>query len=196
MLINIDELRTEVLKNLDENEENLRDRMQFGQPDAGIPELIDSLLPDEAAEVMLLTPLSDIDEWEEWDAEAEWISPGSGSVRLPSDFLRMIVFRMSDWKRSVSRFISPDSEEFQLRFSPGLYRRNLRKAPAAAICAGSRRGELLFIGSSDPGACVERFGYLPRPDARGDGELWIPRSLRKRVAEAVAARIRRIKDFE
>ena len=73
MLIKIDELRSEVLKNLDENEENLRDRMQFGQPDAGIPELIDSLLPDEAAEVMLLTPLSDIDEWEEWDAEAEWI---------------------------------------------------------------------------------------------------------------------------
>lgn len=88
--------------------------------------------------------------------------------------------------------ISPDSEEYQLRFWPRSDRLYIRKTPAVAIIPGLRRKELQFIGSTDPSAYPEICCYLSRPDSAEDGFLRIPRSLRARVEEEAARMVKAV----
>jgi len=190
MVIRIADLVSKVMKILDENEEIIVDKMEFGYPGTNLPELIAETLPCIAERVVSEASLHEIDEWLELDCDFEWVSPGRGEMELPNDFMRLVTFRMSDWKHSVSSVISSDSPLYALRFSPLASRRTVRKAPAVAIVEGSCRRILEFIGSEDPGAYLERGGYLPLPHGENPEELWIPRSLVPDVAARAAAEIR------
>ncbi len=192
MEIKITEMVSKVLKYLDENEEIITDKTEFGYPCTSLTDLIVESLPDVAERTVLEADNKDIDEWLEADAEFEWVSLGRGEMELPEDFLRLTVFRMSDWRRSVTTAVSSDSSVYFLRFDARPARQDIRKSPMVAITEGTRRRKLEFIGSRDPGAYVERAGYLPRP-FRGDTcTLWIPRSLVARVAENTSAKVKEI----
>lgn len=195
MLIDIEEMIGEVLLLLDENDINIADRVEFGDSRADVRELIRGMLPAVAEEVVREAESREIDEWEEFDADVEWLSPGTGRVALPSGFLRLVVFRMSDWRRSVTRFIRAGSQEYALRFHPGRSRRGIRSSPAVAVVPGPGCHELEFTGSSDPGAYVERAGYLPVPGAVRSGYLLIPRSLLRKVTDSAAARVKSVLDL-
>lgn len=45
------------------------------------------------------------------------IGVGSGRVLLPTDFLRLITFKMSDWERAVTTPIGEDDEEYAMQHS-------------------------------------------------------------------------------
>lgn len=195
MLKDIEEMTGEVLLLLDESGSNIADRMEFGDSRADVRELIGKVLPAVAEEVVREAESGEIDEWEELDCDVEWLSPGTGRVTLPSDFLRLVVFRMSDWRRSVTRFIPPDSPEYALRFHPRAGRVGIRTSPAVAVVPGPCCRELEFTGSSDPGAYVERAGYLPVPAAVREGYLLIPRSLLHKVTESAAVRVKSVLDL-
>ena len=193
MKVKITDLVSKVIKNLDENEEIIADKVEFGYPGSTLPELIADILPDVAANVVAGADLRDVDEWLHMDEDFEWTAPGRGEMSLPQDFLRLVVFRMSDWKRSVSSVIFADSPVYSLRFAPSEGRRGIRKSPAVAIVEGATRRFLEFIGSTDPAAYPERCGYLPVPDSCGDDSLWIPRSLLADVVEKAALKVRSVR---
>lgn len=192
MEIKITEMVSKVVKLLDENEEIIIDKTEFGYPGCCLTDLIADLLPDIAESTVREADSKDIDEWLEADADFEWISPGMGEMELPEDFLRLTVFRMSDWKSSVKTAVSSDSPVYSLRRDSRSSRKNIRKAPMVALKEGERRRKLEFIGSFDPGAYVERAGYVPLPQRDDSDTLWIPRSLIHRVACDTAVRIRAI----
>lgn len=192
MEVKIREMVGRVLKLLDENEEILSEKMEFGYPETNLMSLIAEMLPEVAEQVVRESPLSDIDEWLEMDGECEWVSPGHGEVELPLDFLRLVTFRMSDWRRKVSTVISPDSSNYSLYFDARGARRGVRKSPAVALVNGATRRRLEFVGSTTPGAYVEIAGYLPLPQRDDPDALWIPRSLLGKVAEASAAKVKSI----
>ncbi len=194
MEVEIDSLVSGVMCRLDENEALVAERIEYGLVDSEIRTLIIRLLPENAERVILQAPREDIDEWEEFEEDVEWDSPGTGHLTLPADFLRLVGFRMSDWKRSVHTAISPDSEEYHLRFSPSSARKSIRKGPAVAVVPGFKRMELIFTGSTEPSAYPEICSYLSRPDTAGDGYLRIPRSLIPAVEEATASHVRRIRN--
>lgn len=191
MEVKLSDIVGKVLKYLDENEEIITDRTEFGYPHTALGDLIEGIAADIAVKTVGDAERSDIDEWEEPDVSVEWTAPGRGEVELPEDFFRLIVFRMSDWDRSVTETMPPDSPQYALRFSD---RRNgnRRLAPAVAITEGYRRRKLEFIGSHDPGAYVELAGYVPHPTAGTEGTLLIPRSLVAKVIEATAAKVKEI----
>lgn len=194
MEIKMSDMISRVLKNLDENEEIILEKMEFGYPETGLPSLIAGVIPEVAEKVMLNASLKDIDEWLEMDGDIDWIEPGHGEVELPKDFLRLISFRMSDWKRSVSSVVFADSDNYPLIFSRRRRQLGLRCAPAVALTNGATRRRLEFIGSNDPGAFILRATYLPSPfsDDKPD-TLWIPRSLVADVAQAAADAIHKIR---
>ncbi len=194
MKIKIREIISKVIKYLDENEEIIMDKTEFGYPHTCLADLIAEVVPDIAEHVVMNADKGNIDEWLEMDADFEWVSPGRGELELPCDFLRLVVFRMSDWKRSVTTAVSSDSSVYSLRFAPRPSRMNIRKSPAVAIVEGRCRKRLEFIGSSDPGAFVERAGYLPVPLLESGDSLWIPRRLISEVVEKTACKIREIMD--
>lgn len=192
MEIRTEEFILKVLKNIDENGEIQIDRMEAGYETASVSDLVSEVAGYVAAEVICSAGWKEIDEWEELPGEVDWIEPGRGEVALPSDFLRLMVFRMSDWRRSVTTVVNPDSEVYALRFNSSFGRRNIRKAPMVAIWGGAGSGRLEFIGSIDPGAFIARAGYVPRPLSEDGEMLRIPRSLLQRVVDAVAEKVKSI----
>lgn len=193
MLISMDDIKGRVLKNIDENEEILVVRMEDGYENASVEDLIRMLAPDVAERVVSEAGYKEIDEWLELPSDdVDWIEPGRGEMRLPSDFLRLMEFRMSDWRKSVRVAVSSDSDLYSLRFTPGRYRERIMKSPMVAVVGGVQRRRLEFIGSVEPGAYMERGGYLPLPYKESEDSLWIPRSLISRVIDAIAERVKTV----
>lgn len=193
MEVKISEMVSGVLKYLDENEEMIVDKTEFGYPATSLTDLVAEVLPDVAERTIAEAERGDIDEWLEMEGDFEWVSPGTGEMELPEDFLRLAVFRMSDWKRSVSVAVSSDSPVYSLRFNPGCDRKRIRKSPMVAVVEGRGRRKLEFTGSNDAGAYVELAGYVPRPAGDDPEKLRIPRSLVKRVVMNAASKVREIR---
>lgn len=114
-----------------------------------------------------------------------WHGDASGHIVLPGDFLRLIEFRMSDWKRSVFSPVKTGSDIHMLQQkgqSPW------RGNPDFPVCALSRKemGMVLeFWSCADELARVDRFLYLQRPAVNDDGIIDIPElCLRPVVYEA------------
>ena len=193
MRIETDKMVTLVLRLLDEDSSFLHDRVQYADPESPLENLIVTLLPMVAEEVILAAEPKEIDEYEDFDAEVEWIEPGHGTAELPADFLRFFCFRMSDWNRKVTVPLSAYGENYML------YARNYsgrvrgrKRSPALVVTAGNGCQRLEFFGSLDPGAYPVETGYIPKPQEDDSGMMRIPRSLIFRVAEATAERIKKI----
>lgn len=191
MEIRIEEMVKAVLKKLDESEEIVEQNTEFEYHGTSLPELIASLLEEEAERCILQSSRVDIDEWEEFEADVEWEGPGHGRIPLPSDCLRIGFLRMSDWSRRIYEFMNPASETYALRFGEAWSGR--KKSPAAALHPTVGGYELEFIGGNDPGAYVQRIGYIPRPgSAESDETLKIPRSLIAKVCDSTAEKVKKI----
>ena len=150
MEVKISEMVSGVLKYLDENEEMIVDKTEFGYPATSLTDLVAEVLPDVAERTVAEAERGDIDEWLEMEGDFEWVSRAR-EMELPEDFLRLAVFRMSDWKRSVSVAVSSDSPVYSLRFNPGCDRKRIRKSPMVAVVEGRGRRKLEFTGSTDAG---------------------------------------------
>ncbi len=194
MRIETDKMVTLVLRLLDEDSSFLRDRVQYADPESPLENLIVTLLPPVAEEVILAAEPKEIDEYEDFDAEIEWIEPGHGIVDLPADYLRFCCFRMSDWSRKVTMPLSAEGENYMLyaRNYSGRVRGRKRR-PAVVVTASAGAARLEFFGSLDPGAYPVETGYIPKPQDDDCAMMRIPRALIFRVAEATAERIKKIR---
>lgn len=199
MNIKISEIISKVVKNLDENEEILREKMEFGYPETSLTDLIADILPEVSVRVIRNASIRDIDEWKELEAEVEWIEPGHGEIDLPRDFLRIVSLRMSDWKRSVSSVVFPDSDNYPLIFTSRTRRYKIRQGPAIALIPSRNSFRLEFIGSKQPDAWLELATYIPNPFGEDmrienlDDIIWIPRSLLSDIVNETAAEVCRIR---
>ncbi len=96
---------------------------------------------------------------------------GSGFVVLPDDFMRLVSFRMSDWKRTVFEAIGEGDPRYALQSSKW---RGIRGNPEKPVCAIVRRSEgkvLEFYSCNDMGATVEQACYIPVPKIDIDGGI-------------------------
>lgn len=86
---------------------------------------------------------------------------GSGSMPLPSNFLRLASFRIKGWKRTVNIPIFDDSPRYQQQFNITL--RGGEEFPVVALCDGLTRLEY-FSSRLGPYAEVEVAKYHPVPN--------------------------------
>lgn len=92
-----------------------------------------------------------------------WGDHESGWVLLPQDFMRLIVFEMSDWERAVFTAISTTDPEYELQRQRIKALRGTAQKP---VCALSNRPEgkvLEFYSCKSERAYVRRAQYLPYP---------------------------------
>ena len=189
MQVKVEEIVRDVLRLMDENEDILQEKIEFGIAGTNLVDLIREEIEPVAAECILSATSPELNESKEYEADVEWEGIGRGRVILPSDFLRLIRFRMSDWDRSVTRFMEYGGEAYSLRFHPRSGRRGIRSSPAVAIQSEGSDAYLEFVGSTDPGTYVERFSYIPRPVIAPDDTICIPSGLFPRVARTCAQRL-------
>jgi hypothetical protein len=108
---------------------------------------------------------------------------GSGSLPLPSDFIRIIRFKMKDWLRPAGKIIYDDSPLYAQQFNP-ILRGGISK-PVVAIC----QGETLLEYYSSPSrhrAQIEDARYFGFDKLDDDYPVNLHDIVAWRVAEMVA----------
>lgn len=161
MKIKISEIIRRVYGLLDENEQILEERMEYGDPETMLRPLIIDLLPDAARIVIGTAPLCKFDDCRHL-VDLETHDDGMMTAELPRDFLRLLYIKMTDWESGISTPLSFGGEchLLQKRRRSLPHRRNV---PAVAV-RGHGVNKVLEIYGSRKGSKVEFLDYVPVPE--------------------------------
>lgn len=90
---------------------------------------------------------------------------GTGYVRLPDDFMRLVIFKMIKWKRPVVEAISDTDPRYFLQKSRFVGIRGGIEKPVCAITTGEASKVLEFysLPAGEEDHSVEKARYLPLP---------------------------------
>lgn len=100
-----------------------------------------------------------------------WGDLESGWVLLPNDFMRLIVFEMSDWERAVFFAISPTDPEYALQRQRVKALRGTAQRPVCVLATRPEGRVLEFYSCRSEEAYVRRAQYLPYPKIDRDGGI-------------------------
>ena len=103
-----------------------------------------------------------------------WRSKGSGWTLLPDDFMRLLIFKMSDWERPVYEPITAADPKYQLQFSRYKGLRGNPQKPVVAIVSRAEGRALELFSCKDNTATVEQAVYFPLPRVDSEGGIEIP----------------------
>lgn len=103
-----------------------------------------------------------------------WRNQYSGWILLPEDFMRLMIFKMSDWERPVYEPITAADPQYQLQFSRYKGLRGNPQKPVVAICSRTEGRVLELYSCNDDTATVEQALYMPLPKIDDDDGIMIP----------------------
>lgn len=129
-------------------------------------DIIRSKIVDGINAVRMAAPLSKL-ELTHTAPAVEWIDAGKGigQVTLPDDYLRLAMFRMSDWTHGVAQAISPVSPQYAQQFSEWKGVRGNPSRPMVAVSADAATGgRVMEFFSSDDDTATARLVYVARED--------------------------------
>lgn len=116
-----------------------------------------------------------------------WGDLESGWVLLPHDFLRLIVFEMSDWERAVFNAITPEAPEYALQRQRVKALRGTAQRPVCALTTRPEGRALEFYSCKSEDAYVRRGQYLPYPVIDEEGGIDISERCYTAVVYAAAS---------
>ncbi len=116
-----------------------------------------------------------------------WGDLESGWVLLPQDFMRLIVFEMSDWEKAVFTAISTTDPEYALQRQRIKALRGTAQKPVCAITIRPEGRALEFYSCKSEKAYVSRATYLPYPHIDEDDGIDICERCYTAVVYTVAA---------
>ncbi len=116
-----------------------------------------------------------------------WRSKGSGWLLLPDDFLRLLLFKMSDWERPVYEPITAADPQYQLQFSRYKGIRGNTQKPVVAIVSRAEGRVLELFSCKDNNATIEQAIYFPLPRVDRHGGIEIPERFYKAVIYETAS---------
>lgn len=103
-----------------------------------------------------------------------WRDKGAGWTLLPDDFMRLLIFKMSDWERPVYEPITAADAKYQLQFSRYKGVRGNPQKPVVAIVSRAEGRALELFSCKSQSATVEQAVYIPLPRVDCDGGIEIP----------------------
>lgn len=131
-----------------------------------------------------------LDAGKPFGASVEWESQegyGAGKVNLPSDFMRLVTFRMSDWYKPVTEAITEDHPLYIQQSSRYLGVRGNPERPVVAIVHGAAGQVLEFYSClAGPGVRVSVARYLPIPTIK-EGSIDLCPKLERAVVYRLAS---------
>lgn len=116
-----------------------------------------------------------------------WRDKGSGWILLPENFMRLLVFKMSDWERAVYEPITAADPRYQLQSSRYKGLRGNPQKPVVAIVSRPEGRALELFSCRDSKATVEQAVYIPLPRVDRDGGIEIPERCHKAVVYEAAS---------
>lgn len=162
-----------------------------------LDEIIRSKVAEAARRVISVAPVNYIDSGLAISGTVTWRkSSGSGWIHLSDDFMRLIVFKMSNWERPVYEAISGTDPRYAMQFSRYAGIRGNAQKPVVAI---TRRAEGLALEffPFEEGSGVEQALYFPFPKIDTDGGINIPEHCYlPAIYQAAALTLATLKDYE
>ena len=123
-----------------------------------------------AAPIYLLDCGHNMGQGDEPEKAILWNEGGkSGRLKLPLDFLRLVVFKMTDWKRPVYLANAPEGRTYERQYSDY---GGVRGTSANPVCVLTMRpqGEYIeFYGCKSSAAKLEQAVYIPEPKITDEG---------------------------
>ncbi len=155
-----------------------------------VDDLIESKLEDGARSVELEAPLYLLDTGKSFGDSIAWESHegiGRGVITLPDDFMRLVSFQMSDWRRSVTSVIYETDALYQAQQSRYAGVRGCPQKPVVAIVQTPVGLSLEFYScSGGAGVGIKKARYLPYPKIEA-GKIQICEKLKRSVEYYTAA---------
>jgi hypothetical protein len=184
MVFNVDDLKREIRIALDQNM-NSTPLLDVGDIDTlSLDDIIESKIEDAARLVMRDAPLHLLDGGKAFGESISWFSRegvGGGYIALPSDFLRLVSFQMSDWSYPVNVAITEDHPLYPLQSSRYAGIKGNPQRPVAALSSQPIGLVLEFYScEAGEGVYVKRATYLPIPKING-GQIIFSEKLKSSV---------------
>ena len=149
-----------------------------------LDDIIESKIEDAARLVMRDAPLHLLDGGKAFGESIKGFSRegvGGGYIALPSDFLRLVSFQMSDWSYPVNVAITEDHPLYPLQSSRYAGIKGNPQRPVVALSSQPIGLVLEFYScEAGEGVYVKRATYLPIPKI-ADGEITFSEKLRPAI---------------
>lgn len=136
-----------------------------------LDEIIMSKLADAVRLVEMEAPATMLESGHDFGENLFIGEDGKGFVILPRDFMRLVSFRMSDWKRTVFEAISEQDPQYSLQSSKWKGVCGNTEKPVCAIVRRAEGKVLEFYSCSDNKATVTQATYIPIPKIDLDGGI-------------------------
>lgn len=128
-----------------------------------INEIIRSKIVEAVKRVHIVAPAHLLDQGDNFGEPLAMNIDGSGFTVLPEDFMRLVVFEMSDWERPCLQALSTDDPLYIQQFSKFKGIRGNYQNPLCFISIQTVGRVLEFYSSKSGSANVKRAVYLPYP---------------------------------
>lgn len=184
MVYNIQELMRDVRVCLDQNMTSDQLLQTDDVDTLAFDDIIRSKIVNAARIVMQNAPLLTLGAGIPFGKSISWESAeghGCGSVLLPDDFLRLVIFQMSDWSRGVSEAITVSNPRYALQRSRYAGMRGCPQKPVVAI-VNTGVGMILefYSCSGGKGTCIKQASYIPEPREL-DGQIFMSHRIKDAV---------------
>ena len=182
----IDDILKDVRITLDMNS-NSDTLEEFGDTDTlSINEIIKSKIIEGVKQIHSIAPPHLLDGGHIFGDAIYWGEMESGWVLLPDDFMRFVVFQMSDWTRAVYHAIETSDPQYELQSAPYKGLRGTCNNPVCAIATRHEGRVLEFYSCKDENATVKKALYIPYPKIEEEA-IDICEKCYKAVTYAIAA---------
>lgn len=165
-----------------------------------LEDVVESKIVDAVDEVHLAAPYwmleqghnfnldyDDLDDDEEHYANSiHWGDKESGWVLLPEDYLRLVVFEMSDWERPVYEPVSTLSAEYKRQRNRVKALRGTAQRPVCAVVTRPEGLSLEFYSCKSEDAEITKAVYIPKAKVDADGGVDISERCYKAVVYTIA----------
>lgn len=139
-----------------------------------LDEIVRSKIVEAVRRVVTEAPIHLIDGGEPFGDAIFWRDQCSGWTLLPEDFMRLVIFKMSDWERPVYEPITESDPQYQLQFSRYKGLRGNPQKPVVAIVSRAEGRVLELFSCKSEDATVEQAVYVPLPKVDCAGGINIP----------------------
>ena len=149
-----------------------------------LDELIESNITKAVDRVHSIAPYHLLEQGHNFRREAEaiyWGDLESGWVLLPPDFMRLVIFRMSDWERPVYNVLSADDKLYKRMRSRVKAVRGTAQRPVCVVTQRPEGKALEFYSCKSEEATVTQAVYIPYSRIDRDGGV----DISKRCYDAV-----------
>jgi len=187
MIKQVEDILRDVRVCLDQNEADNALISNGDEETLMLDDIIRSKILESVDSVHLAAPYWMLEQGHNLRATIHWEPMECGYTLLPDDFLRLVVFEMSDWERPVHEAISTLSPEYKLQRSRIKALRGTAQRPVCAIGAKPFGKVLEFYSCKTTNATVSRAVYIPIAEIDANDGVDISEQCYAAVVYTVAA---------